>query len=63
MDIDRDEDSEVDQQQPTGEQQVMQHMTAIGESMVVAIQQGTEAVIGRLNVGRSKTLWSLITTT
>ena len=63
MDIDRDGDSNIDQQQPTGEQRVMQHMTAIGQNMLEAIQQGTEAMMGRLNVGCSKTLWSLITTT
>ena len=64
MDIDKDEDSRTDQQQPRGEQQIMQHMTAIGQGMVAAIQaaiqQGNEKMTRRLDVGCLKTLPSLV---
>ena len=57
MEIDREEDSTMDQQQPRGEQQIMQHMTAIGRDMLAAVQGGTETMISRLGVGRPKTIW------
>ena len=48
--IDYGGDANLNQQNLTENQQLMLHMTAIGQQMTVTVQEGTNALITHLNV-------------
>lgn len=44
-------DTEGNQEDETAQQQIMMHMTEIGQQMTTAVQQGTDTLTAHLNVG------------